>query len=994
MPIAPGLNFAHYEVLSRLGSGSMGEVYRARDKRLERHVAIKALPAVFSNDPDRLSRFINEAKILASINHPNIGAIYGMEELPSGEKCLILELIEGMSLSEKLGLGRLSIEDALRLCAGIALALEAAHERGVIHRDLKPGNIMIDGREQIKVLDFGLARRLRQIPPASRISGIEETRELLRTIDVSTIEGTPGYMSPEQVRGDSQDQRIDIFAFGCILFECLAGRRAYEAGSALDTMAAALVSKPPFTALPADTPRSITELLARCLEKEAANRLDNIGVARKEIERARGTRFAAALEKSSIPNNLPQETSSFIGRGRELAECQGLISNSRLLTLTGIGGSGKTRLALRLARNLLGEYPDGVWIVNLAPISDPDRVALAVASAIDVKEEPGRSLADTLAEHLQNKHALIILDNCEHLAGACAVLGQMLLERCSTLKLLATSRERLGLKGEHLFTMQPLSLPPRKGKSDTEEIMASEAVKLFVDRAWAVNPRFELDAANAPMVAEICSRLDGIPLAIELAAIRIKMLTVDQIRDKIGDRFRLLTDRTNAVPTRHQTLMATIQWSYNHLSPDEQRLLRNLSVFSGGWTLSAAKSVAGDGSDEFAMLDALTRLADKSLIVVDRISGREARYTMLETVKQYALEMLRESNEESVARGRHFDYYLRLAQEVDRHRISPEWIQRRALIDDDLENLLLAHDWCGEAQDRGENGLKLAFYLRNYWLPRGYLRLGFRVSAESLDHPGAAERNLARGKVLLTAGVLCYFMGQYIEGGRYLEQSLEIVREKGETATLSTTLTGLALIALSQKQSAAALAYVNEAIQLARDKGDRASLSAALNMLGDVYRMEGKLEEATVAYEEAMELFFAINDIENGAIIMCNLGRVWINRGDLAASRRILERLLDIAPGIGSQHVFSGAMDVSSGLLLASGKWEPGIKLYAASNALLERSSLHRDISDEKFLEPLLSRARQTLPSSRFDELYEDGHKMEFESTTAQIKFWLGLRGH
>jgi len=998
MSISAGMNFGNYEVLARLGSGGMGEVYRARDRLLERYVAIKALPADFSHDPDRLARFIGEAKILASLNHPNIGAIYGLEEYRPGMRCLILELINGISLSDRIARGPLSIKEVISLCGGIADALEAAHECGVIHRDLKPANVMLADRGGVKVMDFGLARHVRSFLVKDRKTATGDkpdakedtlTKTITFLIDKGTVEGTPGYMSPEQIRAEEQDQRTDIFAFGCVLYECLTGQRAFSGEKAVDAMTAALNIEPAWSALPADSPQALIDLLTRCLEKEVSKRLDRIGIAGTELAKLRGTRLAVAGEISSIANNLPQEISSFVGRDKELDECQRVFENSRLLTLTGIGGSGKTRLALRLARNIMEDFRDGVWFIDLAPLTDPDRITQVAATALGLKEESNRPLIDSLISHLRDSLALIIFDNCEHLLEACSQTVKTLLESCGNLKLILTSRQSLGFKGEYVFSVQPLSVPRKDPDHVVQAVIGSESGRLFADRARAADNDFELNADNAAAITEICRRLDGIPLAIELAAMRMKMLTVEQIRSMLGDRFKLLTAGASAGLPRYQTLEATIQWSYENLSVQEQRLFRQLAVFNGGWTLSAVTYIAGDGQDEFAMLDALTRLADKSLVVVDRGIRHEARYTMLETVKQYAMDRLIELDELSDVRGRHFDYYLSLIREMDHQRTVSKKSDWRIPIDLNLENIISAHVWCGQSEERVEKDMLLVFAVRNYWLPSGLLDLGFRITVEALNRYGETEPDLLHGKVLLTAGILAYFMGRYSEGGQYLDKSISIMREKAEKPTLSTTLTGLALIAVSQNQRQAALGYLKEAVQISREIDDKHSLASALNTLGDVYRAEGYLEDSIAAYEETVELDRAVGNVEDEAVALCNLGRAWISRGDLVSSREILGELLGIADKIESKHVYCGVFDVAAGLALARRQWEFGVRIYGASDNLLSQSNIHRDITDDLFLTPFIDGARETLGEIKYREIYALGRSDNFRDVLQEIQQWI-----
>jgi predicted ATPase/class 3 adenylate cyclase len=357
--------------------------------------------------------------------------------------------------------------------------------------------------------------------------------------------------------------------------------------------------------------------------------------------------FPPLRSLQAFANNLPVQATSFIGRERDIAEIQRLLSSARLLTLNGAGGVGKTRLALQAAADLLETYGDGVWLVELAPLADPDLVPQTVAFALGVREEPGRPFTQTLADYLRNKKLLLLLDNCEHLVDACARLADTLLRSCPDLQILATSREALGVPGERTYRLPSLGLPDPARLPPMDVLAQFESVRLFRERAQLHQPAFAVTAANAPALAQVCHRLDGIPLAIELAAARVRSLPVEQIAARLDDRFRLLTGGSRTALPRQQTLRALMDWSYGLLTDGEKTLLRRVSVFSGGWTLEAAETVcAGDGVDDWEILDLLTRLVDKSLIVYEERDG-EARYRLLETVRQYAQERLQESGERS-----------------------------------------------------------------------------------------------------------------------------------------------------------------------------------------------------------------------------------------------------------------------------------------------------------------------------------------------------------
>src|SRR5467141_3501702 len=450
-----------------------------------------------------------------------------------------------------------------------------------------------------------------------------------------------------------------------------------------------------------------------------------LGAAAIATSAGRGYRFTLELmpdgESSSSPvakrHNLPQQLTSFIGHEDELDEYAALLGQTRLLTLTGIGGCGKTRLAIKLAERVLQSFPDGVWYVDLAPLLDAERVALTVATTLGIREEKDRPIVDTLCGRLAGQRTLLVLDNCEHLTAACAALVQRLISATPGVRVLAASREGLGVPDERAVTVRSLE--------------AGEAARLFVERAQLSLPKFSLADDTADAVAEICRRLDGIPLAIELAAARVKILSVEEIRARLDDRFRLLTGGSRAALARQQTLLATIQWSYDHLAPDQRQLLRRLSVFVGGWTLGGAVRVAGEQLDEYAVLDLLGRLVDQSLVTTHRVEGGTTRYSMLETVRQYAHDRLNEAGEGEATRNRHLEFYVALAEEAQPELVGRDQSAWFARLDPERENFLAAHGWCDRAEGLAELGLRLVFPLKMYLLHRGLVALGHGVTVEA-----------------------------------------------------------------------------------------------------------------------------------------------------------------------------------------------------------------------------------------------------------------------
>jgi predicted ATPase/DNA-binding SARP family transcriptional activator len=439
-------------------------------------------------------------------------------------------------------------------------------------------------------------------------------------------------------------------------------------------------------------------------------------------------------------HNLPAPRTSFVGRDREIVEVKRALSMTRLLTLTGAGGSGKTRLALEVARDLVGAYSDGVWLAELAGLSEGDLVPQAVAKAVGVREQPSRPLTDTLVDYLRDKVMLLVVDNCEHLVEAAARLADMLLDSCARLRVLATSREALGIVGEMYWPVQSLSLPDPMQQPTVEELERYESVRLFMERARFRNPALILSPQNAQAVVEICIRLDGIPLAIELAAARVG-LPVEQIAARLDDSLRLLTAGSRTATPRQQTLRGTMDWSYELLSEREQLLFARLSVFAGGWTLGAVELVGvGDGIEEKDVLDLLLRLVDKSLVVAE---AAEVRYRMLEPVRQYALDKLEESDEAEEARRRHAEFFLGIAEETETEMKGPEQVPWLDRLEAEHDNLRGALSW---ALERGgpDLGLHLAVAFWWFWEARGYFGEGRRWLEQALAKGSRASSSRAR----------------------------------------------------------------------------------------------------------------------------------------------------------------------------------------------------------------------------------------------------------
>jgi predicted ATPase/tRNA A-37 threonylcarbamoyl transferase component Bud32 len=974
-----------YHLERELGRGGMATVYLADDLKHGRKVAIKFMHPELAAEigPDR---FLREIEAAARLSHPHILPLFDSGGA-DGQFFYVMPYVAGESLRGRLNREiQLPLDEAMRLTREIASALGTAHQHGLVHRDIKPDNILLADGFAL-VADFGTARLL---------SGYASDTTATRAATApGTAIGTPLYMAPEQAVGsDDVDGRADLYALGCVLYEMLAGQPPFTAPNVQAVIARHRNDPvPPLASQRPGIPDSVVRVIEKALAKAPADRYPTMArfaeaLAVAEAERATPIP-APQLEEGKIPNNLARPRTRFIGRERELAECAQLLQETRLLTLTGAGGCGKTRLALRLAERVLEDYPDGVWFADLAPLLEGDRVPLVVAKAIGLQETPGTPLPEALAQHLATRRSLLVLDNCEHIISAVTELADRLLGASEALQLIATSREGLGIEGERLFALRSLSLPARDAEGGVLQAESSESVQLFVDRARVVDPRYALDAHTALVVAEICRRLDGIPLALELAAARVKMMSVEDIRARLDDRFRLLTGGTRTAMPRQRTLLATIEWSYEHLADDERRLLRFLSVFAGGWSLPAATVVSGENADEFETLETLGRLVSKSLVNVERLSDGGTRYSMLETIQQYARDQLRASAEVDAARSRHLEYVLVLASELPAGTRGPRRTEWESRVLREQENILAAIQWCDQAERGGEKALRIVGAILSPWMDQGQFELCNRVAVEALRRPGAEQRTALRAHVLYPLGVLCYWQARFQDARGALDEALEIFRETGDRAGLIRALifSGHAT-ALDDRERARPITL--EALAICRELGDPFLLGRALNALAESERFDGALDKATALYEEAIEIARHQSDERSVLSYLWNLSAVDVGMGRLDRAR---ERLLET--GDLMRHFQPGSffalsqIDPISALACASGDMAIAARLAGAAAGMAEAMRFTREPVDEKFIGPSVDRMREALGGDAFEVAFAAGRQLEWRAALQEARAWL-----
>ncbi|MFL5798011.1 MAG: ATP-binding protein [Actinomycetota bacterium] len=689
------------------------------------------------------------------------------------------------------------------------------------------------------------------------------------------------------------------------------------------------------------------------------------------------------IRSLETPSNLPTQRTSFVGRGREVGRLKRLVRGPGLLTLTGPGGSGKTRLALRVAGQLLEDYADGVFFVELAPITDPHLVPSTVADAVGARAEGPRPVLDILREHLMDREVLLLLDNFEQVLSAAPVVAD-LLDAAPRVRILATSREPLHLSGEQEFPVPPLGLPDAGASLAPERLARTGSVALFVQRATAVDPGFAITDANAAAVAEVCRRLDGLPLAIELAASRVKLLSPQAILERLEHRLELLTGGSVDLPARQRTLREAIGWSQDLLDGAERALFRRLAVFSGGWTLEAAGAVSDEGGGEgWGGIDALASLVDKSLVTRLATESGAVRFTMLATIREFAREQL-DASEGDAIRGRHAAFFLALAERAEPHLRKVEqkrWLDELELEHDNIRTALRWAIHAGKAPD----ALRLVAALWRFWQLRGHLAEGRRWAEEALALRAATERTAERRRALTALGGLAYWQEDVPAFSRAYEEALAIAREHGDPQAEAEGVYNLSYARAYQGEIQDALELLQQARAMFDELGDRRGIADTVWFRAVGARLEGDLPRARALAAESLALHRDTGDRFGMTDALFAVGRVAFDEGDLRTMGVSFLEALDNDEDVGNRTGMGIALDHLAAKARAEGDHLRAVRLGGASEAIKQAAGGHApppliDLPDPR------GAAREQLGEQAVAAAWEEGRAMPIERALAYAR--------
>ncbi|MFC9551562.1 protein kinase [Rhodococcus sp. NPDC056960] len=991
--VASELSAAGFDDAQEIGRGGFGVVYRCTQAELDRTVAVKVLTVEL--DEENRARFFREQRAMGRLTgHPNIVGVLQVGATGSGRPYIVMQYHPQDSLDVRIRRGGpLPLENVLRLGVKIAGAVETAHRLGILHRDIKPGNILLTDYGEPALTDFGIAH----------ISGGFQTA-------TGAVTGSPAYTAPEVLEGDPPSPAADVYGLGATLFSALTAHAAFERRDSEQVVAQFLriTTQPVPDLREHGIPDDVADTIARAMSRTPGARPATAAAFGEELRRlqldrgfpvdemalhtARGSARDRAQPVSSLPRSpapatpvatgrLPLELTSFVGRRHELTEAKNLLAGSRLVTLTGIGGVGKTRLAMRVASAVRREYADGVRLVELGELHDESSLADTVATAVGLRDHSGRPLREVLVEHLAVQELLLVLDNCEHLVDAVAELAGVLLHTCPGLRILATSREPLGMGGEALLRVPPLAVPDPDRRPSLRGLTKYDAVSLFAERAAAAVPGFVLTEDNAAAVAGICRRLDGLPLPIELAAARLRAMSPEQILQRLTDRYALLTRGSRGAPTRQQTLRLSVDWSFELCSAGEQLVWGRVSVFAGSFELDAAEQVCGDGLDPDELLDTLTSLVEKSILIREE-SGAVVRFRMLETLREYGCEKLEQAGEFLSVRRLHRDWYEALALAAEAEWISAHQLDWIARLKREQPNLREALEF--SLADDPAAGLRTATALFLFWGSQGSYNEGRRWFGQLLARQSGPP-TVEWVKALQRAGMMADVQGDLEAGAALVAECRALTAHTSDPMMRALIAYSAGMLALYSGELASATSHLETALAEFSARGDRLLEVAALYPLGLAYGLRGSTDPAI----EHLERVLAITEQHGEKMYRSHsswaLGIALWRQGDTDRAVRVLEQSLELTRQVHGPRVAAAGLEALAWIACGLRDEPRAAVLLGAAEGLARSVG-----SDVVIYSDLLvyhdeceTKARRKLGEKAFGAAHRRGEQLGFDAAIA-----------
>ncbi|WP_330249278.1 protein kinase [Nocardia sp. NBC_00565] len=995
-PVVTELGVAGFEDAVEIGRGGFGVVYRCTQVALDRIVAVKVLTTEL--DEENRARFLREQRAMGRLTgHPNIVTVLQAGTTASGRPYLVMPYHPLDSLDTRIReQGPLPVEAVLWLGVKIAGALESAHRLGIVHRDVKPGNILLTDYGEPLLTDFGIAR----------VTGGFQTA-------AGTLTGSPAFTAPEVLEGEVPTAAADVYGLGATLFCALTGHAAFErrSGENVVTQFLRITTQPVPDLRDSGIAEDVSTVVASAMSRDPRERRSaaELGQAIRQVQRRLG--FAVdemALQAEPVPEHqdrtppprgwrppsarvvvrggggaLPLELTSFVDRRTEVSEVKNLLASSRLVTLTGIGGVGKTRLGLRVAATMRG-LADRVWFVELADVSDPTLLVDVVAATLGLRDESARPLQDALVEFLSARESLLVLDNCEQLVAAVAELVETWLRACPGLRILVTSREPLNIAGEAVLRVSPLTVPDPDREPSMRGLPKYDAVTLFADRAAAVVPGFELSPDNKADVARICARLDGLPLAIELAAARIRMLSPEQILQRLTDRYALLTRSSRDTPTRQQTLRWCIDWSHDLCTPAEQRLWARLSVFAGSFELDAAEQICGPGLSPESPLDVLSSLVDKSILIRDE-SNDVVRFRLLETIRDYGRQKLHEAGEYADLRRRHRDWYQQLALDAEATWISdrqPYWIAR---LEREQPNLRDALEYClsEDTEEAAEAGLRTATALFMYWTFRGLYGEGRRWIDRALAHP-RAHSIPERIKAIQVGSAMAATQGDLHSATALLAQGRVLADQAPTPMSKALIAAAEGALAVFSGEFADAASCLDRAVEVLKSNREGWLHIGALTLLGMAHQLGGDQTKAIEYHQQVLSITEARGESLYRSIALCDMGITTWQQGERHRAIELLKKALRVNRQVHSPVVTALSFEALAWTADTADAERKAVLMGAAEELWRSTGSGAGILPDRlRYHDECVRMARSRLGARGFDAAFRQGRAMGVDAAVA-----------